>query len=134
VDILKNELQLQDRIIEFLSPDDDTLINLYANADLFVFPSLFEGFGLPPLEAVALNTPVIMSDIPILKEIFGASGYYFNPLDPQDMAGKILEVLTNKELRQSLLDKQKERLLFFDKDKIIDQHIELFYQCVKHCN
>jgi glycosyltransferase involved in cell wall biosynthesis len=134
VDLLKNELQLQDRIIEFLSPDDDTIINLYANADLFVFPSLFEGFGLPPLEAVALNTPVIMSDIPILKEIFGASGYYFDPLDLQNMADKILEVLTNKELKQNLLGMQKERLSFFNKDKIIEQHLELFYQCVKNSN
>lgn len=134
IDLLIDKLNLKKDIVEFVCPDDNTILNLYSNAKLFVFPSLYEGFGLPPLEAVALNTPVIMSDILILKEIFGASGYYFNPLDPQDIAEKILEVLTNKELRQSLLDKQKERLFFFDKDKIIDQHIELFCQCVKYCN
>ncbi|MCX7655718.1 MAG: glycosyltransferase [Treponemataceae bacterium] len=66
IDNLIFNLNLNDEIIQLISPNDDTIINLYCNADLFVFPSLYEGFGLPPIEAVKLGCPVIMSNIPIL--------------------------------------------------------------------
>lgn len=126
VDVLIKELKLSDRVIEFNTPSDDIVISLYQYADLFVFPSLFEGFGLPPLEAVTVGCPVILSDIPVLREVFDNAGYYFNPYSEKDLAEKILFILTNRNIRAKLLKKQKERIKVFDKDKIIDKYIELF--------
>jgi glycosyltransferase involved in cell wall biosynthesis len=123
IDNLKRDLNIEDRIIELVSPDDDLVINLYQNADLFVFPSFFEGFGLPPLEALACNCPVISSNIPVLKEILGNEIACFNPYDINDIADKILYGIKNKE---TLLKIGKERLKIFDKDKIINEYIELF--------
>jgi len=134
VDDLDEKLDLKDRIVEFLSPDDNTIINLYRYADLFVFPSLFEGFGLPPLEAVALGCPVILSDIPVLEEIFENSALYFNPFSENDIADKILNVIHNSMIKQNLLTMQNERSKYFDKELIINQHMELFEKVLKETN
>jgi glycosyltransferase involved in cell wall biosynthesis len=92
--------------IKFLGRvNEDTLIQLYSNALCFVYPSLYEGFGLPPLEAQACGCPVVISDILVFKEIYGDSALYFNPLDPQDIANKIEEVINNKYLRDTLIKK-----------------------------
>lgn len=123
VDILKKQLNLENRIIDFISPADNVITNLYQNADLFVFPSLFEGFGLPPLEAISCGCPVIASNIPVLREILGDEIACFNPLDIHDIANKILVGLEHTE---ELYEKGKERLKMFNKDKIIQQYIDVF--------
>ena len=87
---------------------DDELIELYSNALCFVYPSVYEGFGIPPLEAQACGCPVIISDIPVFKEIYGDSAVYFNPLDPKDIADKVNQVLNDKKLREQLLIKSLE--------------------------
>jgi glycosyltransferase involved in cell wall biosynthesis len=131
VDVLVEKLNIKERIIQFIKPSDEVIICLYKFADLFVFPSLFEGFGLPPLEAVSLGCPVILSDIPILREIFGEAGFYFNPYSEEDLAKAILTVISDEKLRSELLEKQKERLKMFDKDKIIEQYISLFERIIR---
>jgi glycosyltransferase involved in cell wall biosynthesis len=77
-----------------------------------------------------LGCPVILSDIPILREIFGEAGFYFNPYSEEDLAEAILKVISDKEFKIGLLEKQKERLKMFDRDKIIDQYISLFERIV----
>jgi glycosyltransferase involved in cell wall biosynthesis len=69
-------------------PDEELKI-LYSQAKAFVFPTLSEGFGLPGLEAMETGCPVICSDIPMLREIYGDAAIYFNPLDINDIAKKI---------------------------------------------
>ena len=69
---------------------------LYAGADLFVFPSLYEGFGLPPLEAMAAGTAVAASDIPVVREACADAAQYFDPRDTDDMARAMLAVLETK--------------------------------------
>ncbi|MEM0061514.1 MAG: glycosyltransferase family 1 protein [Fervidicoccaceae archaeon] len=123
VDELKKDLNMEDRVVEFISPNDDVIINLYQNADLFVFPSFFEGFGLPPLEALSCNCPVISSNIPVLREILGNEIACFNPYDIEDIANKMIYGIKNKGI---LLKIGRERLKYFDKDKIINEYIELF--------
>lgn len=130
VDMLVEKLNIQERTIQLIMPSDEVIISLYKFADLFVFPSLFEGFGLPPLEAVTLGRPVILSDIPILREIFGEAGLYFNPYSEEGLAKAILKVISDSEFKIGLLEKQKERLKMFDKNKIIDQYISLFERIV----
>jgi glycosyltransferase involved in cell wall biosynthesis len=126
IDYLIQKLKLENRVIQLIKPNDETIINLYSFANLFVFPSLFEGFGLPPLEAVNLDCPVILSDIPILQEIFGNAGLYFNPYSENELAEAIIKVILDDNLRSNLLEKQKQRSKIFDKDKIINQYIRLF--------
>lgn len=71
---------------------DIELNKLYNEALCFIYPSLYEGFGIPPLEAQALGTLVIVSDIPVFREIFGDSVIYCNPNSPEDIADKIKQI------------------------------------------
>ena len=126
IDLLIQKLGLRNEIIELISPDDETIINLYKNAQLFMFPSLYEGFGLPPLEAMACGCPVAVSDLPVLKEVCGDAAIYFNSESEEDMAAKIINICEDKELKQSLVSKGKERLKFFDKNNIIEEYLKYF--------
>ena len=81
---------------------EETLAALYRLADVFVFPSLYEGFGLPPLEAMASGTPVVVSNVSSLPEVVGDAGLLVNPYDPQAIADGISRVLVDKKLREEL--------------------------------
>lgn len=90
--------------VEYLGRvDDDKLIELYSNACCFVYPSLYEGFGLPPLEAQACGCPVILSDIPVFREVYGDSAIYVDPYSPEDIAEKIQMLLDDERLRDILI-------------------------------
>ncbi|MEM2954451.1 MAG: glycosyltransferase [Candidatus Nanoarchaeia archaeon] len=128
VDELISKLNLKNRVIE-ITPSDLELANLYKYADLFVFPSLFEGFGLPPIEAVIFGVSVILSDIPSQRENFGDSATYFNPLDEKDIAKKILLVLNDKQIKENLLEKEKKRIKeVINKEKIIGDLVNVLYE------
>ncbi|HGJ65372.1 TPA: glycosyltransferase family 1 protein, partial [bacterium] len=85
--------------------DDDKLIELYSNAVCFVYPSLYEGFGIPPLEAQACGCPIVISDIPVFKEVYANSALFFNPYDPEDMAKKIENIIDSSNMRKELIQK-----------------------------
>lgn len=93
------ELRIQEDVIFTRYVDERTLLYLYNHASVFVYPSLYEGFGLPPLEAMACGTPVIISDIPPLREVAGDAAIVFNPRDHEDLADKILMLLSSEALR-----------------------------------
>jgi len=75
---------------------------LYAHAMIFVFPSLYEGFGYPPLEAMSCGTPVVSSDAPALKEILGKDAEFFARGNPDDLAQKLSQLLEDAEKRKRL--------------------------------
>jgi len=75
---------------------DEELISLYSNAKLFIFPSLYEGFGLPPLEAMKLECPVIASNFASIPEVCRNGVIYFNPMDSNDLVNKIESIYSNK--------------------------------------
>jgi glycosyltransferase involved in cell wall biosynthesis len=81
---------------------ESTLAVMYRLAGVFVFPSLYEGFGLPPLEAMASGTPVVTSNVSSLPEVAGAAAVLVNPLDPGEIADGIYRVLTDESLRRDL--------------------------------
>jgi glycosyltransferase involved in cell wall biosynthesis len=80
----------------------ETLAALYRLAGLFVFPSLYEGFGLPPLEAMACGTPVVTSNVSSLPEVVGDGALLIDPYDPDSIADGMRQVLTDEGLRQAL--------------------------------
>ena len=126
IDLLIKDLNLNGEIIEIISPKDKEIINLYKYAKIFIFPSLYEGFGLPPLEAMAIGTPVLVSNIPVLKEICGNAAYFVDPYSSESIEQGIYNVLNDENLRESLIKKGGERLNDFNPDKIINQHIKLY--------
>ena len=83
---------------------DDTLLKLYNLCQLFVFPSLFEGFGLPILEAMSCGTPAIGSNSTSIPEVIGRADALFDPTDPASIAAKIIEVLQDSSFYRSLSD------------------------------
>ena len=84
---------------------EDTLAVMYRLASVFVFPSLYEGFGLPPLEAMVSGTPVVTSNVSSLPEVAGDAAVLVNPYDPEAIADGIHRVLTNDRLRLELRQK-----------------------------
>jgi glycosyltransferase involved in cell wall biosynthesis len=93
-------------------PDDD-LVALYNAADIFVSPSLFEGFGLPPLEAMACGTPVVTSNTTSLPEVVGDAALMVDPLDAEALAGAMSAVLADDALRAQLSRQGLERAATF---------------------
>jgi len=86
------------KLVEILGfVTDKDLKNLYKNSIAFVFPTLSEGFGLPPMEAINAGTLAVISDIPVLKEVYEDSVLYFDPLDVNSIADALLKVVNIKE-------------------------------------
>ena len=92
-----HRLKLADAVT-FLRPDDRLLAALYGQADVFVFPSLYEGFGIPPLEALACGAPVACSNASSLPEVVGDAAVLFDPLDVEAIAAGIMRVLEDRPL------------------------------------
>lgn len=97
-------LELSSRVTYLGHVSDEQLKIHYSNAKLFVYPSVYEGFGLPPLEAMALGCPTIVSDIDVFHEIFGNATKYFDPYDVNDMALKMDQILNSKSIREQLIN------------------------------
>lgn len=89
---------------------DEELRSVYRNALVYVFPSFFEGFGLPPLEAMVQGCPVASSNKTCLPEILGDAALYFNPDNREEMRQIILKVTQDASLRQSLIEKGREQV------------------------
>lgn len=95
-------VKFRERIHFTGSVTDDMLKQYMAHADIFVFPSFYEGFGLPPLEAMAAGCPVIVSNAASLPEICGDAALYVDPNQPQDIVLNIKRLLGSKALREEL--------------------------------
>jgi len=110
---------------------DEKLVKWYNMAQAFVLPSKFEGFGLPPLEAMACGCPVIVSNIASLPEVCGDAAYYVDPYDVDSIAKGIYKVLTDENLRQRLVQKGFERVKLFSWEKTAKQILEIFEKVLK---
>ncbi|WFR84727.1 glycosyltransferase family 1 protein [Arthrobacter sp. Y-9] len=100
-----NKGRTSTQAVEYLGRvDDDELRRLYAAARAFVFPSRYEGFGIPPLEAQASGVPVLASDAPALREVLGSSARYFARESEASLVEGLRELDTDLTLRQDLID------------------------------
>jgi len=106
---LIGKTDLGDRIHFTGYVDDEDLVALYSSCRVFVYPSVYEGFGLPPMEAMACGAPVIAGDIPVLRETLADSALLVEPLDANSLANAIVSVLgdENEQLRLSALSRRR---------------------------
>ncbi len=121
------ELSLENDVIFTGLVDDHDLVALYNGASAYVFPSLYEGFGLPPLEAMQCGVPVIASRTSSIPEICGENNaLFFDPNDPQNMAEQIFKVLAKPALRQELIGNGLNRCQEFSWQKMAEQTLAIY--------
>jgi glycosyltransferase involved in cell wall biosynthesis len=107
------------------------LLRLYRCADLFVFPSVYEGFGLPLLEAMRCGTPVVCSRAASLPEVAGDAAEYFDPASAEQMSATIERVLLSPDLQDALRQKGRERVKQFSWDECARRYCQLFRETMQ---
>jgi glycosyltransferase involved in cell wall biosynthesis len=113
---------------------DDTALNAaYQNAGAFVYPSAYEGFGLPPLEAMAKNCPVISSNTSSMPEVIGTAGQYFDPQSLESISAAIEAVVFSEDRTQELIKLGRERVKRFTWQSCA-QETRAIYQSVLHAS
>lgn len=117
------------RYLGYLS--DEELVHVYNLATLFIYPSLYEGFGIPPLEAMACGTAVVSSNAASLPEACGDSALYIDPLDIGDITQKIEFLLNDKSKMEELVLKGLSRVREFTWEKSAKKHLEVFEKVLK---
>jgi glycosyltransferase involved in cell wall biosynthesis len=105
---------------------DAELSVIMNQADLFVYPSLYEGFGLPPLEAMACGTPVLTSNLSSLPEVTGDAAILINPYDIDQMASAMINILEDEELKGGLAKKGMQRAAMFSWEKMARETLEAY--------
>lgn len=105
---------------------DGELKWLYNNCAAYIFPSLSEGFGLPALEAMMHGAPVVSSNATCLPEVYGDAAHYFDPLNVQDIADKITDVIDSQTLRQKLIKKGAKQAAKYSWKRMAQQTLEVF--------
>ena len=122
--IKKNNISHGVKVVGYIEEDDLPVI--YANAKAFVFPSLYEGFGIPPLEAMASGIPVLSACSSSLPEVVGEAALMVNPDDSSDIANKIEAILFNYSLRQELVKKGSERIKLFNWERTAKAYLDIY--------
>lgn len=115
-----------DKAVMHVSADEDLMYRLYRDAELFVFPSLYEGFGLPILEAMAAHCPVVLSDASCFPEIAKDAGAYFDPYDIDSIFGMMDKIITDSTYRKELIEKGNARVTDFSWEICAQKHLELY--------
>jgi len=123
---LIKKLKLEKRVFYFENILEERLVELYNIADLFVFPSLYEGFGLPPLEAMACGCPVITSNISSLQEVVGDAGIMVNPTNVDTLTRMIERVLINENFRKEIIIKGLKQVKKFSWEKIAEETLKIY--------
>lgn len=106
--------------------DDDILAAAYAKALCFVFPSLYEGFGIPTLEAFTCECPAVISNTSSMPEVGGDAVLYFNPGSEDEMRMQVEKVMNDNTLKLELIEKGRERVKLFSWETIAKQTVECY--------
>jgi glycosyltransferase involved in cell wall biosynthesis len=126
----ENELDNIEGIINLGYVSEDKLTWLYTNAAVFVFPSLYEGFGLPIIEAMSVGTPVVTSDRGAMAEVAGDAAYLVDPTNVAAIGDGITRLLEDKEYRRELSERGKRRSEQFDWSKTARQTLDVYHEVV----
>jgi len=126
--LVEKAKEFMNRIIFTGRVSDDKLKQYIEQADIFVFPSLYEGFGFPPLEAMAAGTPVLSSNAASIPEICGDAVLYFNPHDIDQLANKMLEMIKNDTLKEKYITRGRKRVKLYNWDKTSKQTIDIIQE------
>jgi glycosyltransferase involved in cell wall biosynthesis len=118
-------LGLTDRV-RHINATDGQLNYLYQHAELFIYPSLYEGFGLPILEAFKARCPMLLSDTECFKEVAKDAAVYFKPTDIDDLISSLDNALFNTQLKAQLIEKGQKRLADFPLQACIDQTLNVY--------
>ena len=108
--------------------DGADLPYLYSGAELFIFPSLFEGFGIPVIEAMACGTPVVASNRTSIPEVSGDAAVIVDPMNVDELAGAIYQVLSTPALREKLIERGIERARYFSWEKSTRETLKLYQE------
>lgn len=127
---LMADLNISDSQVIHMRGSDSLLEHLYSNAIAFVYPSLYEGFGFPPLEAMAQDCPVIASNTSSMPEVIGDAAEFFEPLDVDSISAALCKVIENTGRRKELVDLGRARLEFFSWQECARKTLEV-YQRIK---
>lgn len=112
-------------------PDED-LVAMYNAATVFVFPSIYEGFGLPVIEAMQSGCPVITTKGGSLEEVAGEAAYQINPYSEKDLAEALIKVFNNKSLQNELITKGLKQAVKFSWRKTAEETIEVYKKVIAH--
>lgn len=124
--IIKDNPSLREKVLFTGFLENNDLSAVYNAASLLVFPSLYEGFGLPPFEAMSCGCPTVVSNAASLPEVCGDAAYYVDPYSIENIADGIYKVLNDNHLRQELISKGRERTKLFSWGNSIKEHIKVF--------
>lgn len=119
------ELNLQDKITFLSDLSNADLATIYRKADLFVYPSLYEGFGIPPLEAMACNVPVVASNASSIPEVCGDAALYIDPYSVEDLVSGMTRGLVDLSLREKLVIAGNDRVKLFKWEKTAQGVLEV---------
>lgn len=111
--------------IDFINSFDidiDTLVSLYKNADVITFPSSYEGFGMPIIEANVIGTPIIAGDIPVLHEVANDAAYFVDGKECSQIRKAIIDLMNNKEINNKLIQNGYSNAKRFSEDNIYKQY------------
>lgn len=129
---LLKKLKIKKNVLHCSPKNDDELSQYYAKAKALCFPSKYEGFGLPILEAFANNCPVIASNTSSLPEIAGDAAVYFNPTDNNSILNAVKKVLVDTDLRKYLAEKGRQNLEKFSWDKTAGKTKNLYLKVLNN--
>jgi glycosyltransferase involved in cell wall biosynthesis len=123
---LMDELGIRGKVVHHRFADDHELASIYANARLFVFPSLYEGFGIPLLEAMSQGCPVVCSNTSSFSEVVGNAAELFDPWDLESMTHSIKKVFESDSLRKKMVDDGRKRSKAFSWEKCGKEHVQVY--------
>ena len=123
---LTRDLGIEQRVLILDKLSDEEVVALYSGCHAFVFPSLYEGFGLPIVEAMQCGAPVITSNISSCPEVAGNAAVLVNPLEVKEISGAINQVCRNENLRKDLIEKGYQRAKMFSWDNFGREMIKIY--------
>lgn len=119
-------LNIKAKSLRQVSGSDEMLAGFYETASAFVYPSLYEGFGIPPLEAMSFSCPVVCSDVSSIPEVVGDAAEMFDPYDIKSIQSAIERVVQDEDLKKELISRGKERIKQFSWERCAQETLKIY--------